>query len=404
MSVFLAPIINSQTVDNNGNPLSGGLIYVYLAGTSTPVTTYSDNLGTIPNTFPIVLNSLGVSNQGEIWLTGGSSYKYVIQNSLGIVQRTLDNLRGINDSSVAADQWILFPAPPTYISATSFSLVGDQTQTFQVNRRVKTQNTGGIVYSTITTSVYSAPNTIITVSNTSGVLDSGLSQVYYGVISIQDSSVIGLLLNVRTFIANATYTPTPGTTSVIVEVLGGGGAGGGTPVTGAATVSVGGGGGAGGYAKSRLTSGFAGVAIVVGTAGGAVAGAAGGNGTISSFGGGIAANGGNGGAAAVAAAVGSGAGAVGGTGVGGNLLNIQGGRGFAGIFNSASTIYLSGSGADSLFGTGGVATPGTTGSASTGSGAVGFGSGGGGAATAFSSGVVAGGNGAPGLVIVSEYT
>lgn len=189
MSVFLAPIINDQQVDNNGNPLSGGTIEVYLAGTSTPSTTYSDKNGLVPNTTPIVLNTLGVNNQGEIWLTGGASYKFIIKNSVGIVQRTLDNVSGINDSAISTDQWVVFQGVPTFVSTTSFTLVGDQTQIFQIGRRLKTTNTGGTIFSTITNSVYGAPNTTVTVANDSGVLDSGLAAVSYGVISPQDTSL-----------------------------------------------------------------------------------------------------------------------------------------------------------------------------------------------------------------------
>lgn len=81
------------------------------------------------------------------------------------------------------DQWVPLSGTPTYISATSFRVVGDQTQTLQVGRRVKTTNTGGPVTSTILTSVYSSPNTTVTLQNDSGSLDSGLSQVSYGLLS-----------------------------------------------------------------------------------------------------------------------------------------------------------------------------------------------------------------------------
>lgn len=195
MALFLAPIINDQQEDANGAPLSGGTIEVYLAGTSTPSTTYSDKAGLVPNTWPIVLNVLGVNNQGAVWLTGGSAYKFIIKNSVGIVQRTIDNVSGINDSTFAVDQWIVYPAAPTYVSATSFTVVGDQTQIFQVGRRVKTQNTGGLIYSTITGSSYGAPNTTVTVANDSGVLDSGLSQVSYGIISVLNTSLPGGSIN-----------------------------------------------------------------------------------------------------------------------------------------------------------------------------------------------------------------
>lgn len=195
MAQFLAPIINDQQFDANGDPLSGGTIEVYLAGTSTPAATTSDKAGAVPNTWPIVLNTLGVNNQGAVWLTGGATYKYVIKTAAGVPLRTIDNVSGINDSAVVADQWVVYQAAPTYVSATSFTVAGDQTQTFQLGRRLKTTNTGGTIYGTVTGSVYSSPNTTVTVRNDSGVLDSGLSAVSYSVLSVSDTSLPGGLFN-----------------------------------------------------------------------------------------------------------------------------------------------------------------------------------------------------------------
>lgn len=195
MANFLAPIINGQQFDANGDPLSSGTIEVYLAGTSTPATTYTTQAGGTPNTFPIDLNTLGVNEDGEIWLIGGSSYKFVIKDSAGVTLRTLDNMSGINDSAITTDQWLVYQATPTYVSATSFTVVGDQTQTFQVGRRLKSTNTGGTIYSTITGSVYSSPNTTVTVRNDSGTLDSGLSQVSYAVMSVLNTSLPGGMIN-----------------------------------------------------------------------------------------------------------------------------------------------------------------------------------------------------------------
>lgn len=49
----------SQQVDELGNPLSGGLLYIYEAGTSTPASTYSDfSLSTV-QTFPLQLSASG---------------------------------------------------------------------------------------------------------------------------------------------------------------------------------------------------------------------------------------------------------------------------------------------------------------------------------------------------------
>jgi hypothetical protein len=190
MAQFLAPLINTQQFDANGDPLSGGFIEVFLAGSSTPAATTSDQAGAVPNTNPITLNTLGLNTQGAVWLTGGAAYKYVIKNAANVTLRTIDNISGINDTTVAIDQWVAYQAAPTYVSATSFTVGGDQTGVFQVNRRTKTTNTGGVVYSTIKTSAYSAPNTTVTVANDSGTLDAGLSSVSYGLISPQNSSLV----------------------------------------------------------------------------------------------------------------------------------------------------------------------------------------------------------------------
>lgn len=183
MAQFLSPIINEQQIDANGDPLSGGTIEIYVAGTSTPAASTSDKAGLIPNSWPLTLDTLGLNTQGAVWLTGGSAYKFVIKDSDGVTLRTIDYIAGVNDTSISVDQWVLYQSAPTFLSATSFSVVGDQTQTFQVGRRLKTQNTGGVVYSTVINSYYGTPNTVVTVQNESGVLDSGLSQASYGLTS-----------------------------------------------------------------------------------------------------------------------------------------------------------------------------------------------------------------------------
>ena len=192
MAQFLAPIINDQQEDSNGAPLSGGTIEVYLAGTSTPTTTYSDKAGLVPNTWPIVLNTLGVNNQGAVWITGGATYKYVIKNSVGIVQRTIDNVSGINDSASATDQWVVFQGTPTFVSANSFTVTGDQTQAFAPGTRVRTINAGGTVIGTVVKSVFTTLTTV-TIIPDGGALDNGLSLVSTGLITAVNPSLPGTL-------------------------------------------------------------------------------------------------------------------------------------------------------------------------------------------------------------------
>jgi hypothetical protein len=95
MAVNLSPVGNSQQFfDNNGIPLSGGLIYTYQAGSSTPLATYTDVNGTTANANPIVLNSSGRLDN-EVWLTYGFNYKFVLQTSAAVTLGTYDNLYGI---------------------------------------------------------------------------------------------------------------------------------------------------------------------------------------------------------------------------------------------------------------------------------------------------------------------
>lgn len=100
MAVNLSPVggVAAQFFNNDGVPLSGGLINTYLAGTNTPQATYTTNAGTIPHSNPIVLDSAGRVPTGEIWLTDGISYKFVLKDSTGALLATYDNIVGINSN------------------------------------------------------------------------------------------------------------------------------------------------------------------------------------------------------------------------------------------------------------------------------------------------------------------
>ena len=51
--------VGAQFLDNNGNVLSGGKIYTYEAGTTTPLATYTSSSGNTAHTNPIVLDAAG---------------------------------------------------------------------------------------------------------------------------------------------------------------------------------------------------------------------------------------------------------------------------------------------------------------------------------------------------------
>ena len=92
----------AQFFDNNGVILSGGLVYTYAAGTTTPQAAYTTSSGSTAHTNPIVLDSAGrVASGGEIWLTDAVAYKFVLKTSAAVTIGTYDNVTG-NSSGIYA--------------------------------------------------------------------------------------------------------------------------------------------------------------------------------------------------------------------------------------------------------------------------------------------------------------
>ncbi|MCA8242819.1 hypothetical protein [Burkholderia sp. AU32262] len=219
--------------------------------------------------------------------------------------------------------------------------------------------------------------------------------------AMQLGQAVGRLLNVQVFstVGTTTYTPTPGTASIIVEGVGGGGSGGGCAATGASQISVGSGGGAGAYGKTRITSGFAGTAVTIGAGGAPASGFASNPGGSSSFGSFMTLPGGLGGTSAGPTS------APYFTGVntssapsGYSMIGTPGSSGGISVALSTTAGYGAAGGA-SVFGPGG--GPGTiniNGLPSPSQGA-----GGGGTMLGPSQSAVAGGRGGGGLIVVYEY-
>jgi hypothetical protein len=92
--------VGAQFFDNNGNPLSGGKIESYEAGTSTPLPTYTSSTGSTAHTNPIILDSAGrVPSGGEIWVEI-QLYKFVLKTSANVTLATFDNV-GSNFNATA---------------------------------------------------------------------------------------------------------------------------------------------------------------------------------------------------------------------------------------------------------------------------------------------------------------
>jgi len=86
-----------QFFDANGNPLAGGKLYSYAAGTTTPLATYTDYGGGTANSNPVILDSRGEAN---VWF-GTGQYKLKLTDADDVEVYTVDNLNGPDAATLA---------------------------------------------------------------------------------------------------------------------------------------------------------------------------------------------------------------------------------------------------------------------------------------------------------------
>lgn len=105
MAVNLSPVggAAAQFFTNSGAVLTGGKLYTYAAGTTTPATTYTSAQGNVAHTNPIVLDASGRVSGGEVWLTDSVGYKFVVKDSNDVLIATYDNITGINGTGLATN-------------------------------------------------------------------------------------------------------------------------------------------------------------------------------------------------------------------------------------------------------------------------------------------------------------
>jgi len=216
MTQKLNPFSGRQFLDANGDPYSGAKLFTYLEGTSTKQTVTKDEAGTSNHANPIILNSKGepadVGGSAQaIWQPDGIAIKLVLAPSTDsdppiAAIASWDNIEGINDTAASGGsaQWV-DGTTPTYVNATTFTVTGDQSSTYHVGRRVKTINSGGTIYSTITAVAYTTLTTV-TIRNDSGLLDSGLSAVSYGLLSSVNNAIPSNIPTLDNIITNPEVT------------------------------------------------------------------------------------------------------------------------------------------------------------------------------------------------------
>ncbi len=96
MSAHLLTEPKIQFLDNDGSPLSGGKLYSYEAGTSTPLATYTTKSAVTTNANPTILDSAG---RASVFI-GPGAYKFVLMTADDVSVWTQDNVSHLNTGSV----------------------------------------------------------------------------------------------------------------------------------------------------------------------------------------------------------------------------------------------------------------------------------------------------------------
>lgn len=130
MAVYLSPVwgAGAQLFDNSGNVLTGGKIYTYAAGTTTPAVTYTSSTGLVANTNPIIANAAGRIT-GEIWLSAGQEYKFILKTSDDVLLGTYDNISfdAAAMNYTPASNSLLYPDRPLTVKQALDAITNDET-------------------------------------------------------------------------------------------------------------------------------------------------------------------------------------------------------------------------------------------------------------------------------------
>jgi hypothetical protein len=118
----------------SGQPLAGGFVYSYAAGTLTPKNTYTTYTGLVSNTNPVELDAAG---EADIWLDG--NYKISLHDANDVEIWTVDGVSSFSSGAVSeyvittgsANNYIANPSPPIsgYTAGQAFNVVFNVTNT-----------------------------------------------------------------------------------------------------------------------------------------------------------------------------------------------------------------------------------------------------------------------------------
>ncbi len=383
------------------SPLSGGRMFFFEPGGSTTLKdTFKDKDENIANENPVILDASGF----EPDIFGVGSYRVVLESSVttnSIQQWERDSVDFSQDEGAFGD-WLStidYGVGGANIVTGSDLNYYVSIQTPNINKDpissptfwtefdlLKEWNTNETYFIGDPVSFGNSFYTSLTNSNVGNQPDTNPSD--------WDEAVGGSVVTNQTFTASGTWNRPANVRYIIVEVIGGGGGGG---STGGGSDDTGGGGGGGGYARAVIdVTALASETVTVGTGGAGATGidTNGAAGVTTSFGSLCVATGGLDGGGSSDIAPPYDFGALGGIGTTGDFLSSGG----AGEPSNTSSLIYGAAGGSSALGAGGSSR------VTEGTGDAGRNYGGGGAGGYLVSGTTQdGGNGADGIVIVTEY-
>ena len=228
MSVLLSPIGNGiNFLTTTGQPLAGGKLNTYQAGSSTPLATYTDVNGLIPNLNPVTLGTDG-RLPSELWLTQGYSYKFTLTDSANNLIATYDNLYGILATSTAATSpfssgmILIWSGSIGQISSIAGGWVlcdgsngtPDLRDRFVIGagNAYSVAQTGGSADAVIVTHTHGATSTSTSTSTTTAT-DSGHQHTIYGGSGAASGSNAGAVYNIYTANSGVGYANITASTS-----------------------------------------------------------------------------------------------------------------------------------------------------------------------------------------------
>lgn len=185
MSASIAILPSYQFFKATGQPAANCNLHTYLANTLTDVTTWLDKDQITENSNPILLDSDG---RCTLWVEPGIYIDLVLKDELDVAEiDTFEDITGATSTVLQESEWVVTGLDATYVSATSFTLPGNQTSTFKVGRWVRAVEGASYKYGVIISSTFTS-STAVTIATDSSTLTPSLTTVDIGQLSPSPAS------------------------------------------------------------------------------------------------------------------------------------------------------------------------------------------------------------------------